>query len=116
MLGRSYHEQRVRERAAPRGAPRRRGRGGRVRIDADDERVRALGRRGQHVPAVTGAEVDRYAGISLSDASEVAGAELLNSAPSDDPDHALSLPRALTSSPLEGCTMVMAPKRDEEQS
>jgi hypothetical protein len=44
----------------------------RVRVDTDDERARALGRRPQHVPAVTGAEVDRYAGISPGEASEVA--------------------------------------------
>jgi fermentation-respiration switch protein FrsA (DUF1100 family) len=96
MLGRRDHEQRVRQRAAASGAPRRRSHGGRVRVDADDERVRALGRRGQHVPAVTGAEVDRNAGVSRGEASEVAGAELLNLAPSDHPDHAPSLARALT--------------------
>ncbi|HEX2126094.1 MAG TPA: hypothetical protein VHF45_05985, partial [Thermoleophilaceae bacterium] len=71
MLSRRDEEQRVRQRAAASGPPRRHGHGGRVRIDADDERVRALGRRGQHVPAITGAEVDRYAGTSLGEASEV---------------------------------------------
>jgi hypothetical protein len=95
MLGRRDEEQRVRQRAAASGPPRRRGHGRRVRVDAHDKRVRALGRRPQHVPAVTGAEVDRYAGISLGEASEVAGAELLNLAPLDHPHHARSLPRGL---------------------
>jgi hypothetical protein len=99
MLGRRDEEQRVRQRAAASGPPRRRGHGGRVRVDADDERVGALGRRLQHVPAVTGAEVDRYAGISPGEASEVAGAELLNLAPSDHPNHARSLPRAVDFKP-----------------
>jgi hypothetical protein len=100
MLGRRDEEQRVRQRAAASGPPRRRGHGGRVRVDADDERVRALGRRPQHVPAVTGAEVDRYAGMSPGEASEVAGAELLDLAPLNRPDHARSLPTGLEFRPM----------------
>jgi hypothetical protein len=59
VLGRRDREQRVRQRAAAGGTTRRLGHAGRVRVDADHERVRPRGGGLQHVAAVTGAQVDR---------------------------------------------------------
>jgi hypothetical protein len=64
VLGRCDDEERVRQAAAPLRAARGvRHRGG-VCVEADHERLGALGRGVRDVAAVAGAEIDRDAGVA----------------------------------------------------
>ena len=63
VLGRRDDEERVRDGAPAQRAARGMGHRGGVRVEADYERVMALGRGVQHVATVARAEVDRNPGV-----------------------------------------------------
>jgi hypothetical protein len=62
VLGGRHHEQGVRHPTARRSARGHGHRGG-VGVGADDERIGALGRYGQHLAAIAGSQVERYPGV-----------------------------------------------------
>ncbi len=80
MLGRRHREQGVRQGAAARRPPRGLGHAGRVRVDADHERVRPRRRGGEHVTAVTGAQVERDPGVTARELCDLADVEVLETA------------------------------------
>jgi hypothetical protein len=89
MLSRGDDEQRVAKVAAYRLAGRPGHRSG-IRIDADYERVRSLGSRGEGCASVAGAEVYRDARVLSEEASEVAGVEVADAATPDDAEPCVS--------------------------
>jgi hypothetical protein len=94
VLGRGDREQRVGEGAAARRTARGGGHRGRARVDADHERVRARGGRGQHVAAVTRAEVDRDPRMARGEPVESAVVALEEGAALQRADHAGTVPGA----------------------
>jgi hypothetical protein len=91
VLGRRHHEQRVPQPVAARRTARGAGHRGGVRVDADHERVGLLGGRGEHGPAVAGAEVDRYAAVPAGEVYDLADVDLVEGAASNDAEHSPSL-------------------------
>jgi hypothetical protein len=64
VLGRRDGEQRVRDRVSARGATRRLGEAGRVRVDADHQRAWLRPGGGEYGTAVTRTEIDRDPRVS----------------------------------------------------
>jgi hypothetical protein len=94
VLGRGDREQRVGQRAAAQRLARRGGHRGRARVDADHERVRVRGGRGQDVAAVARAEVDRDPRMARSEPVESAVVALEEGAALQRAEHAPKVPDA----------------------
>lgn len=104
VLGGRHHEQRVRHPTARRSARGLGHRGG-VGVDADDERIGALGRCGQHLAAIAGSQVERYPVVGGRKALDVAVVDLVDAAPSNYTEHVLNPRRK------KGCGPARAPLR-----
>lgn len=93
VLGRCDDEERVRQAAFPSRAARRPGHRRCAGVYPDDQRVRLLGRHGQHMFAVTSAKIDGYATITVGEASKMAGVELVDAVSSNHAEHDTTLTR-----------------------
>ncbi len=87
MLGGRHREQRVRQRLSPRGAAGGLGQAGRVRVEADDQRLGPRRRSGEHGAAVTRAQVDRDPRVARGELGESADVDFGEAAARHDAEH-----------------------------